>query len=168
MWPPPFLGVYVLVAMAKPLSWEKVQVSMKLHHLWKLHHQAGYLAGAWAPSLTSSQRECLQFQSDSSSCSGIFVFTPFPRLWVLGHAWFRGCAHLLIKERYLCTFSLTHRPALLPSASVPPAAGHVFSPCISLLAFQKTLECTHGGHFWSRTSHEHQNCSVIPGHVFLV
>lgn len=121
---PPFLGVHVLVAIAKPLSREKFEASVK--YFWNLitrldvwiqstssvsHHQ---------PDRMSAIAKCLQALALGLFTSHLFLGSEF----CAGHE-FEDVA-ICSWRRVSVTFSLTHLPVQLPSASFPP--GHVFSP----------------------------------------
>lgn len=138
---PPFLGVHVLVAIAKPLSREKFEASVK--YFWNLHHQAGRLDPEHELPLPPSARQNVcTCKVPSSSCSGVIFLAPLPRLWVLCRAWVRGCAHLLIEEG-ICVPS--------PLLIFHPASLCLFSSWSCFfshpLAFQKLWNAPHGGHF---------------------
>ena len=62
MWLPPFLGVYMLMATAKPLARGKAEASVK--YLWNLYHRLDIQIQSTSSLSPLSQTECLQFQSD--------------------------------------------------------------------------------------------------------
>lgn len=143
---PPFLGVHVLVAIAKPLSREKFEASVK--YFWNLHHQAGRLDPEHELPLPPSARQNVcTCKVPSSSCSGVIFLAPLPRLWVLCRAWVRGCAHLLIEEG-ICVPS----PLLIFQSSFPLPLFLLVMFFLPPIGISKTLECTPWWTFLSRHS----------------
>lgn len=140
-----------VVATIRPLSPGKAEASVE--GSWNLHHKAGHLGPEHKlPLPPPARQDVCNANVTSSSCPWGFVFTPSPGLWALGRGCTRGSAHLLTDEGKLRTKATRatcphSSPVQLPSAAVPSAPGHDFSPCLShLLAFQKLYNVPRDGH----------------------
>lgn len=123
MWLPPFLGVYMLVATAKPLSWGEAEASVK--YLWNLYHKAGHSDPEHKLPLSSQPNRTSAISKWSRVLApGVFAFVPLlgSVSWA-GHEleWVAICS----VRRGVCVPSpLLILPAPISSASILPAAGY--------------------------------------------